>query len=89
MKRFSLLTIAAGLTLAVMSGPLAFADQYPNHGNPHGMAPAHVVVQHRPVHVMPVHHVVVPVHHMMAPRTVVVKHYAPVHVVKKPMHGNI
>ncbi len=92
MKRFSLTTISAGLALAVMSAPLAFAQQYQNHGDIHARPPAHVVVQHRPVPVRVVH--AMPVHHMAPPR-VAVKHYVPVHVEKpmhgpvKPMHGNM
>lgn len=82
MKRFYLSAIGAGLGLAVMSGPLAFAQQYQNHDDMHGMAPMHTMQQHGeqhgPMHPVQVHPM--PMHH-------VAPHYVgPVHV-QVPMHG--
>ena len=43
MKRFSLSPVSAGLALAIMSGPLAIAQQYPNHDDTHGNMHSHSV----------------------------------------------
>jgi hypothetical protein len=45
MKRFYLAPVSAGLALAIMSGPLAMAQQYPNHDDTHGNSQAHSTMQ--------------------------------------------
>ncbi len=51
MKRFYLSAIGAGFALAVISGPMAVAQQYQNHDDMHGMAPMHAMpMQHMAPH---------------------------------------
>ena len=60
MKRFYLASVSAGLALAIMSGPLAMAQQYPNHDDSHGNmqdhGTQHTTVQHTTVEHTTVEH---------------------------------
>jgi Ni/Co efflux regulator RcnB len=85
MKRFYLSAIGAGLALAVMSGPLAVAQQYQNHDDSHGMAPAHEAWQHGQMpnagmdHAAPSHYAA-PQHEMASQHEMAPQHYmAPAH----------
>jgi hypothetical protein len=56
MKRFHLSTVSAGLALAIMSAPLAVAQQYQNHGDTHGNMQGHGSMQHTTVRHITVEH---------------------------------